>query len=85
MKLIEQYLAVFILLSILPTFSSCKGQGNTDNTQTHLKQKSINSNETELDLKATVIYQDKKDNFWFGSKEKGVYKYDGKSCSFHFK
>lgn len=30
----------------------------------------------ELDSKATIIYQDKRDNFWFASEEKGVYSYD---------
>ncbi len=79
MKLIEKYLAVFILFSIQTTFSSCNGQSNTDNTRTQLKQKSISSNATELDPKAIVIYQDKKDNLWFVSKENGVYKYDGKN------
>jgi hypothetical protein len=24
-----------------------------------------------------MIFQDKKDNFWFGREEKGVYRYDG--------
>lgn len=68
-----------MLFGILITLSSCSGQGNTANTKIQLKKNSISGNITELDLKATVIYQDKKNNFWFASKEKGVYKYDGKN------
>ena len=33
----------------------------------------------ELDKKIWSIYQDKKNNYWFGSKRNGIYKYDGKS------
>jgi ligand-binding sensor domain-containing protein len=68
-----------ILFGIITTISFCYGQSNTDNAQIQLEHKSISGNITELDPKATVIYHDKKDNFWFGSIEKGVYKYDGKN------
>ncbi|WP_189319469.1 ligand-binding sensor domain-containing protein [Leeuwenhoekiella nanhaiensis] len=33
---------------------------------------------TELGKNIMVVYQDRKANFWFGSWEAGVYKYDGK-------
>ncbi|MBL4604215.1 MAG: hypothetical protein JKY02_00680 [Flavobacteriaceae bacterium] len=78
MKIIKNYLTFFMLLSILTLFSSCIGQEKTT-LQTETKQNSIISNVTELDPKAAVIYQDKKDNFWFASEEKGVYRYDGKN------
>jgi ligand-binding sensor domain-containing protein len=78
MKIIINYLTFFILFSILTSFSSCNGPEKTT-LQTETKQNSISTNVTELDPKAVVIYHDKKDNFWFASKEKGVYKYDGKN------
>ncbi len=68
-----------MLFTILTTFSACNSQGNTDNKQTPLKQESNSDKKTELDSEAAVIYQDKKDNLWFLSKEKGVYRYDGES------
>lgn len=79
MKLMKTYITINILFGILTTFFSCNGQGNTSNTQIQLKHISTSGNITELDSKASVIYQDKKDNFWFASKEKGVYRYDGKN------
>ena len=66
-----------MLFSISTSFSSCNSQGNIDNAQTPLKQESNIGKKTELDSNATIIYQDKKDNFWFASEEKGVYRYDG--------
>ncbi|MFM7089638.1 MAG: two-component regulator propeller domain-containing protein, partial [Bacteroidota bacterium] len=32
---------------------------------------------TQIDKTIWTIYQDKKSNYWFGSKENGVYYYDG--------
>lgn len=75
------YFIVGILFSILSTFYSCNGHNNTHNTQKALKQNTTNSNAIELDPKATVIYHDKKDNFWFASIKKGVYKYNGKNLT----
>ena len=65
-----------MLLSISITFYSCNTQGKIDNAQILLKQESNIGNNVELDSKATIIYQDKRDNFWFASEEKGVYSYD---------
>ncbi|MFT4593200.1 MAG: hypothetical protein ACI9JK_000906 [Phycisphaerales bacterium] len=52
-------------------------QGKVDNVQTPFKQESKSDKKTELDSEAAVIYQDEKDNLWFVSKKKGVYRYDG--------
>ncbi len=79
MKLKKIYLTIGMIFSILTTFSSCNSQGNTNNAQKLIKQEFNIGKKTELDLKATVIYQDKKDNLWFASKEKGVYRYDGEN------
>jgi len=65
---------LFFIAMILLT--SCNGQ--------NLEQKvKVNHNlegdtTTVLDSSIMVIYQDKKNTYWFGSWETGVYKYDGK-------
>lgn len=79
MKLKKTYLIIGMLFSISATFSSCSSQGNIDHAQTALKQDADMGEKTELDSNTMVIYQDKKDNFWFGNEEKGVYRYDGES------
>ena len=68
-----------MLFSILKIFYSCNSQGNIDNAQMLHKQESNIGIKTALDSKATIIYQDKKDDLWFASEEKGVYKYDGEN------
>jgi len=82
MKLKKKYLLIGMLFSILTTLYSCNSQGKRDNAQILLKQESNIGNKTELDSKATVIYQDKKDNLWLASEEKGVYRYDGENLIF---
>ena len=73
-------LNIIIYISILTVLTSCNGQTNT---QTHNSEKLDNplaSGDTvrELSNNIMVIYQDKKNNYWFGSWKDGLYKYDGK-------
>lgn len=75
MKLKKTYLIFGMLFSILTTFYSCNSQGKIDNAQILLNQESNIVNKTELDSKATILYHDKKGNFWFASEEKGVFRY----------
>jgi ligand-binding sensor domain-containing protein len=79
MKLKKTYLIIGMLLSILTAIYSCNNQGKIDNVQILLNQESNVGNKTKLDSNTTIIYQDKKDNFWFASEEKGVYKYNGEN------
>ncbi|MEJ6614827.1 MAG: two-component regulator propeller domain-containing protein [Saprospiraceae bacterium] len=72
----KTHILIGMLYSILLTFYSCNSQGSLDNAQILLKQESNFCGKTKLDSKATIIYQDKSDNFWFAS-DKGVYRYDG--------
>lgn len=76
MKLIA--LLVFGILSIL---SSCNGQtSNLKNHSIHLNEINIKGDTVkELGSNIMVIYQDKKNTYWFGSWETGVYRYDGKT------
>ena len=70
-----------MLFSILTTLSACNSSSDIDNVQTPPKQESSSDKKTKLDSEAAVIYQDKKDNLWFVSKEKGVYRYDGENLT----
>jgi len=75
------YLSIVILFSIITTLSSCNDQNKIDKASILLKPSSKSDKKTNLDSKARIIYQDEKNNFWFSSKEKGVYRYDGNSLT----
>lgn len=64
-----------LLICFFSTFSSCNGQNNSK-TQ---KEKTIEVGVTVPNLDKTIwaIYQDKNTNYWFGSKENGVFFYNG--------
>lgn len=66
-----------LLLGILLLFYSCNNQNDTSR---HLSKKpnTLGRNVTNLNVTIWSIYQDKKSHFWFGSKDNGVYHYDGK-------
>jgi len=74
---------MIIRLNLLTFFSalilvtSCNGQTTKQQVKTN---NIVNGNTaTELSSSVMVIYQDKKNVYWFGSWETGVYKYDGKT------
>lgn len=74
-------LTTVLFLSILSIFISCKGKAYTAHKQTDPAQEIVATGDTvkELGNSIMVIYQDKKNTYWFGSWETGVYRYDGKS------
>lgn len=78
MELRITYFTLSAFVCILMTFSSCNAHDKIDATPKELQQRTVGKIVTELDSKATLIYQDKSNNYWFGSND-GVYKYDGKS------
>ncbi len=65
-----------LLISCLTAFSSCSGQNN--NPQTTEKQAVLTLGDTVKELGNNImsVYQDKKNIYWFGSWETGVYRYD---------
>jgi ligand-binding sensor domain-containing protein len=72
-------LLIFGILSIL---TSCNGQTSDPkkNTDQSLKNYLVKGDTVkELGSNIMVIYQDKKNTYWFGSWETGVYRYDGKT------
>jgi ligand-binding sensor domain-containing protein len=72
-------LRVFSLLSIMSLLSSCTGQISDlkNNTEQHTTQPATGDTAKELGSSVMVIYHDKKNVYWFGSWETGVYRYDG--------
>ncbi|MGB2849007.1 MAG: hypothetical protein WBB93_15635, partial [Saprospiraceae bacterium] len=64
---------VIFFLTILTLLTSCNGQATT---QSEISTNSISIGDTvnELGKEITLVYQDKKDNYWFASKNDGVYK-----------
>ncbi len=71
-------LLFFCILSIL---TSCNGQNyNLENQTDFLKEIYVKGDTVkELGSSIMVIYQDKKNTYWFGSWKTGLYKYDGKT------
>lgn len=67
-------LPLFIAVTI---FFSCKGQEASDIIL--YSTTVIGDTIDRIDGTIMVVFQDGNDNYWFGSKTKGVYKYDGKS------
>lgn len=65
-----------LLLSFFSTFTSCNGQNKPKVQQE--KPVEVGVTVSSLDKTIWAIYQDKNTNYWFGSKENGVYFYNGK-------
>jgi ligand-binding sensor domain-containing protein len=66
--------SIIYLLFVL-AFYSCKGPNSSKSVKS--TGRTIGTTTAQFDGKASVIFQDKQNNFWFGGNEKGVYKYDG--------
>ena len=68
-------LNILLFLITITLLTSCNGQtsNKNKNTDQFIKGDTVK----ELGKSIMVIYQDKKKNYWFGSWETGVYKYDG--------
>ena len=69
------FISIFILLT------SCHGQisNQKKNTEKFKFQFSKGDTVKELGKSIMLVYQDKKNRYWFGSWETGVYRYDGKT------
>lgn len=62
------------LISFYTTFTACNGRNSS---KTPIERIEIGVTVSQLDKTIWVIFQDKKSNFWFGSKENGVFYYNG--------
>ena len=59
-------------ISILVNCSSCHRQNAPDAVGV---QKQLGDTVTEMDKHVTYVFQDSKDNYWFGADDAGVYRY----------
>ena len=80
MKIMTLHILILIML-----LNSCNESGKTSKSHESTNEISIAPKDTvgQLSNNIMVIYQDKKNNYWFGSWQDGLYKYDGKSI-IHF-
>jgi ligand-binding sensor domain-containing protein len=71
---------IIIFIGILTVLTSCNGQTNTQihNSEKLIKPLATGDTVRELSNNIMVIYQDRKNNYWFGSWKDGLYKYDRK-------
>lgn len=69
-------LYTIIFISVLSMFSSCKGENRSKSIKENTAK--IGFPVTKIDKTIWAIYQDKNTHYWFGSKENGVFHYDGK-------
>jgi ligand-binding sensor domain-containing protein len=69
-------LNIIAFFNLLILLTSCNGQTTKQEFKTDniVKGNSVD----ELGKSIMVVYQDNKNNYWYGSWETGVYKYDGK-------
>jgi ligand-binding sensor domain-containing protein len=79
MKSILLVLTSVLFIGIITAFTSCKGQ-NSSTFENASIQSTIQIGDTvqKLGNKLWCIFQDKKNNYWFGSNGEGVFRYDGK-------
>jgi ligand-binding sensor domain-containing protein len=70
-----------LIFSILSILTSCNGQPTNSKDNPFLLREIYAKGDTvnELGSSIMVIYQDKKNTYWFGSWKTGVYRYDGKN------
>ncbi len=74
MKHIKMAFYAIELISLFTTFTACNGQNSFKIPEERIE---IGVTVSRVDKTIWVIYQDKYSNFWFGSKENGVFYYNG--------
>ena len=68
---------LLLFIALVPTLTSCNGQPSSPINEKAAAN--IGEIVRELDKAIFVVFQDSKDNYWFGSDGKGVYRFDGKT------
>jgi len=76
--MILQSKRIFILIAVMLSFISCKRQGDVQANKPVINPKATGKLVSYLPSSIWLIYQDQKDNYWFGSNGNGVYIFDGK-------
>lgn len=70
-------LYIFLFYSILAVLASCCRHKTLLKTDTPVTA-TVGDTVKELGNNIMLVYQDQKNNYWFGSWESGLYRYDGK-------
>ena len=87
LKKLTYKLNLLLLFGILIVLASCNGQNTAQNADNkHSTQNvtvAIGDTVSEFDKTIFIVFQDKNDNFWFGSNGQGVYRYNGNTI-IHF-
>lgn len=65
-----------LLLSILSIFTACSGQSPAKERNSTI---AVGDTVTQIADCILLVFQDKSNNYWFGSNGRGVYRYDGKT------
>ena len=71
-------LSILLFFSIPTVLTSCSGQ-QPSLTSDKSATTTVGDTVKELGNNIMLVYQDKKNNYWFGSWESGLYRYDGKT------
>ena len=69
---------IILLIFISSTFLSCKGQEKTESKIIETKSFEFGKTVSNLADRIWVIFQDSKENYWFGSNGEGVFYLNGK-------
>ncbi len=74
---------IYFFLPILTVLTACNGQTNTQIIHSEPLIVSFATGDTvrALSENIMVIYQDRKHNYWFGSWQNGLYKYNGNTIN----
>ena len=74
-------LRTILFFSILTILTSCNGQTKNKASNSDDLSQNIAQGDTvnKLGDHLWYVFQDKKNNYWFGSNGEGVYRYDGKT------
>lgn len=80
MKFTKMIFNIILFISIFTSLTSCNGQTST-NTRSNISISEIAVGDTlkEPGDSLWYIYQDRKNNYWFGSNGEGVFRFDGKT------
>jgi ligand-binding sensor domain-containing protein len=73
---------ICLLIFVITLVTSCKGQSNANTENNTSNHQSIQKEGSQIGEYLVNIFEDSKGNLWFGTLEKGVAKYDGKTLTY---
>lgn len=70
---------ILLIFFITCNFLSCNGQLESKNNPTDSKSELLGKSVSKIDKEIWVVFQDQRENYWFGSNGRGLYNFDGKT------